>query len=125
MRRLYSRISRPRPPPEPRTAREALAAIDRNDDGHISRAEVLRALRAPEHEWLRASLGLPARIRQEDGTRDASTATYRADESGGWIWEATHALEAALLRDFGQAWANRRVLEVGAGVGIGVRVGAT
>ena len=62
----------------PRTAREAFAAIDRNDDGHISRAEVLTALRAPEHEWLRASLGLPARIRQEDEARAEFERVFQA-----------------------------------------------
>ena len=36
----------------------------------MTRAEFITVLRKPENEWLRASLGLPARIRQEDGTRD-------------------------------------------------------
>ena len=72
----------------------------------------------------------------QDGTRDGSTSLsgYRADESGGWIWEATHALEVALLRDHGDAWAARKpILELGSGTGFlalrmaqrGARVRAT
>jgi predicted nicotinamide N-methyase len=57
----------------------------------------------------------------QDGARDCSTSfDYRADESGGWIWEATHALEAAALDALGAPlyWTTApRVLELGAGTG--------
>ena len=52
----------------------------------------------------------------QNGDRDASTnLKYRADESGGWIWEATHALEAALVAEHGDGWSARRILELGSG----------
>ena len=48
---------------------DAFARIDRNCDGVLSRAEVIKACRIDPH--VRTLLGLPERIRQEDGTRDA------------------------------------------------------
>ena len=56
----------------------------------------------------------------QDGVRDASTLAYRADESGGWVWEASHALEAALVATVGapSSWDALRVLELGSGTGL-------
>ena len=70
----------------------------------------------------------------QDGVRDASSNEYRADESGGWIWEAAYALEDALVATMNSScWETRRVLELGSGTGylalriakIGARVVAT
>ena len=53
----------------------AFGLIDRNDDGRLSRAEIIKALqREPSVCEL---LRLPARIRQEDGTRDAFERVYQ------------------------------------------------
>jgi hypothetical protein len=60
----------------------AFALIDANGDGALSRIEVIKALRT--HTAVRALLALPARIRQEDGTRDAFEAVFQqidADDS--------------------------------------------
>lgn len=69
--------------PPPRTdeakaqqARAAFLKIDKNKDGSLSRAEVITAVRAePE---IRTLLGLPAQIKQEDGTRDAFEQVFQA-----------------------------------------------
>lgn len=56
----------------------------------------------------------------QDGNRDASTnCEYRADESGGWVWEASHACETALVATAGAGvdWEAQRVLELGSGTG--------
>ena len=53
---------------------EAFARIDANGDGVLSRTEVI-ACRA--NEDIRALLGLPKVIRQEDGTRDAFEAVFQ------------------------------------------------
>ena len=57
----------------------------------------------------------------QDGVRDASiTHTYRADESGGWVWEASYALESAIVNQIGYAhedWDGVKILELGAGTG--------
>jgi chromosome segregation ATPase len=55
---------------------EAFALLDRNGDGSLSRAEVIKGLRA--QPTVRALLGLGAVVRQEDGTRDAFEAVYQA-----------------------------------------------
>lgn len=52
-----------------RALSQAFARIDSNGDGVLSRAEVIKACRHDEET--RVLLGLPAKIRQEDGTRDA------------------------------------------------------
>ena len=42
------------------------------------------------------------------------------DESCGWIWESSRALEAALVaavRESGDSWSELRVLELGSGTG--------
>ena len=57
-------------------ARAAFLKIDKNKDGSLSRAEVITAVRAePE---IRSLLGLPAQIKQEDGTRDAFEQVFQA-----------------------------------------------
>ena len=63
---------------------EAFAWIDRNGDGTISRIELIQACRRDER--VRALLGLPQTIRQEDGTRDAFERAFQhldADDSKG------------------------------------------
>ena len=53
----------------------AFRRIDKNGDGVLSRIEVIQAAkRDPE---VRSLLGLPAAIRQEDGTRDAFEAVFQ------------------------------------------------
>ena len=49
-------------------ARAVFHRIDANDNGVLTRAEVIKACRA--HADIRTMLGLPTHIRQEDGTRD-------------------------------------------------------
>ena len=73
----------------------------------------------------------------QDGVRDASiTSQYRADESGGWIWEASNVCEAAIVKlctASAKDWEDMRVLELGSGTGwlalrvarLGARVTAT
>ena len=71
----------------------------------------------------------------QDGVRDASiTSQYRADESGGWIWEASNVCEAAIVKlCTAKDWEDMRVLELGCGTGwlalrvarLGARVTAT
>jgi Ca2+-binding EF-hand superfamily protein len=60
---------------------EAFALLDRNGDGSLSRAEVIKGLRA--QPAVRALLGLGAVVRQEDGTRDAFEAVYQAIDRDG------------------------------------------
>lgn len=50
-----------------RVLREVFARLDRNGDGEVSRAEVIKSARSDAD--MAALLGLPPRIRQEDGTR--------------------------------------------------------
>lgn len=55
----------------------------------------------------------------QDGNRDVSTTSeFRADESGGWIWEASRALEHALLERTGGTINGLRILELGCGTGV-------
>lgn len=56
---------------------------------------------------------------RQDGVRDEAThpGGYRADESGGWVWHASTALETALSAEVSGTWEGRRVLELGAGTG--------
>ena len=73
----------------------------------------------------------------QEGVRDASiTSQYRADESGGWIWEASNVCEAAIVKlctASAKDWEDMRVLELGSGTGwlalrvarLGARVTAT
>ena len=51
----------------------------------------------------------------QDGSRDMKMGEFRADESSGWIWESSHALETVLMA-FSCHWETQRVLELGAGV---------
>jgi hypothetical protein len=53
---------------ERRKCKEVFEMIDKNGDKKLSRAEVIKVCRA--NEGVRTLLGLPANIRQEDGTRD-------------------------------------------------------
>ena len=63
----------------------------------------------------------PGEIRVvQDGVRDENITTeYRADESGGWIWHASYALEAAIVDAVGPQCdlTSKRVLELGSGTG--------
>lgn len=75
---------------------DAFARIDANCDGHLSRAEVIRACRVDAR--VRSLLGLPHRIRQEDGSRDAFEAVFQrldADDS-----------KAVSLREFRRVFAS-------------------
>ena len=60
---------------------DAFRRIDANGDGVLSRIEVIKACRA--NEDIRALLGLPKVIRQEDGTRDAFEAVFQAVDGDG------------------------------------------
>ena len=42
--------------------------LDVNKDGSITHAELIRGLKG--NEWVAEKLGMPAHIRQEDGTRE-------------------------------------------------------
>jgi hypothetical protein len=53
----------------------AFALLDRNGDGALSRAEVIRGLRTQPS--VRALLGFGATVRQEDGTREAFEVVYQ------------------------------------------------
>jgi hypothetical protein len=60
---------------------DAFERIDANRDGVLSRAEVIRACRRDPH--IRFLLGLPAAIRQEDGTRDAFERVFQGLDADG------------------------------------------
>ena len=67
---------------ELRQCNEAFQLIDKNSDGVLTRIEVIKACRADAE--VRVLLGLPEKIRQEDGTRDAFEAVFQrldADDS--------------------------------------------
>jgi len=57
-------------------ARRAFELIDRDGGGTLSRAEVILAVR--RDVAVRALLGLPATIRQEDGSRDNFERVFQA-----------------------------------------------
>ena len=63
-------------------ARAAFELIDRHGEQQLSRRDVIAALRAPRNELLRCVLGLPQRIRQEDGTRNEFERVFQAIGSG-------------------------------------------
>lgn len=61
---------------------EAFKLIDKNDDGVLTRIEVIQACRSDQR--VREVLQLPTNIRQEDGSRDAFEAVFQkmdADDS--------------------------------------------
>jgi len=62
-------------------AMAAFHAIDKNGDGEISRIEVLQACR--QEDGIRTLLGMPERVRQEDGSRDAFEAIFQAIDTDG------------------------------------------
>ena len=55
--------------------------MDKNGDGKLSRAEVIKACRSDAS--IRELLGLPAVVRQEDGTREAFEAVFQAIDRDG------------------------------------------
>ena len=57
-------------------AAAAFAKIDKDASGDISRIELIQAVRSDA--GVRSLLGLPATIRQEDGSRDAFEAVFQA-----------------------------------------------
>lgn len=84
---LGSALAEPRANgPPPKVARvdsilQAFKRIDTNDNGSLSRAEVVNACRNDERA--RKLLGLPQRIRQEDGTRDIFEELYQKMDKDG------------------------------------------
>mmetsp|Transcript_11788 Transcript_11788/g.14014 ORF Transcript_11788/g.14014 Transcript_11788/m.14014 type:complete len:615 (-) Transcript_11788:555-2399(-) len=68
--------------------KEVFAQVDRNGDGHISKHEIILALR--KNKELGNLLGLPTTIRQEDGSRTAIEEffqKYDTDKSKTLEWE--------------------------------------
>ena len=57
----------------------AWALLDKNRDGKLTRAEIIRGCRSDQR--VRELLQLPAVIRQEDGTRDAFEAVFQRMDS--------------------------------------------
>ena len=74
-------VAPPAPAPSVPTVerREAFRLIDKNGNGRLSRAEVIQAVR--RDAAVRSLLGLPATIRQEDGTRDVFEKVFQAMDS--------------------------------------------
>jgi hypothetical protein len=60
---------------------EAFRLIDKNGNGVLSRAEVIKACRASER--VHTLLGLPKNIRQEDGTRDLFELVFQELDADG------------------------------------------
>lgn len=60
---------------------EAFQIIDKNADGSLSRAEIIKACRS-SHK-IRSLLGLPSVIRQEDGSRDVFEEVFQQFDSDG------------------------------------------
>merc|ERR1740121_57296 len=65
--------------PRQAVASEAFRIIDKNGNGSLSRIEVILACRRDPS--VRALLGLPATIRQEDGSRDRFEQVFQAMDS--------------------------------------------
>ena len=71
------------PPPSPRLSsgtleldyQVAFELIDKNGDGKLTRAEIIKGCRSDQR--VRELLQLPATIRQEDGTRDVFEKVYQ------------------------------------------------
>jgi Ca2+-binding EF-hand superfamily protein len=82
-----SKESSPSKEEQERRWRALFDRIDRNSDGHLTRVELLAALRRASPEVTRELhelLGIPERVRQEDGTRDDFVRVFEAidrDES--------------------------------------------
>ena len=62
-------------------AQAAFHLMDKDGNGKLSRAEVIQALR--KDATVRKVLGLPAVIRQEDGTRDRFEEVFQAMDTDG------------------------------------------
>ena len=65
--------------PDAAAALAAFKKIDKNGDGVLSRIEVIQAAKASAE--IRALLGLPSTIKQEDGSRDAFEAVFQMIDS--------------------------------------------
>jgi Ca2+-binding EF-hand superfamily protein len=69
--------------------KEIFDSLDGNGDGHVSRAEFIKALRRGD-TGANALFGLSSTVRQEDGTRDAFERIYQSldkDNSRSITWE--------------------------------------
>ena len=60
---------------------EAFAAIDKNGNGELSRSEIIKACRV--NPQVRELLGLPARVQQEDGSRDRFESVFQFLDADG------------------------------------------
>ena len=61
--------------------------LDSNDDGHVTRAELIRALRLPKNSYLCELLGLPAHIHQEgDGSHEQFERVFQAIDARDDKW---------------------------------------
>ena len=58
---------------------EIFAALDKNGDGSITQAEMIRGLK--RHPWAASKLGMPSQIRQEDGTRNSYQLAFGSMDS--------------------------------------------
>jgi len=62
-----------------RDVEKIFAALDKNGDGSITQAEMIRGLK--QHPWAASKLGMPSHIRQEDQTRSCYQLAFGSMDS--------------------------------------------